>query len=144
MVRRNQSTIGLFFYFKKRPEGQQSVTRCDIYTCWAADHSTRHNSIPPIFRSTQSLASSTPLSVLRKRHSPGFVRPLTQLAVFPLTIFSRSRWPSHILCFGLLSIFIVLSTGTEFQYFKPSHSRRDATFACVMVASAASGDDSYA
>lgn len=100
--------------------------------------------MPPIFLSTQSLASSTPRSVLRNKHSPGFVNPLTQLAVFPRTIFSRSLCPIHIRCLGLLSIFIDLNTGSEFQYLSPSHSRRDATLACVMTASAASGEPEYA
>ncbi len=94
-------------------------------------HKTLHNIIPPTFLSTHSLASKTPRSVLTKRHSPGLVNPSTYPALLPLTIFARLSTSSHILFVGLLTMFILLSTGSLFQYFNPSHSLRVLIFDCV-------------
>lgn len=75
-----------------------------------------------------------PRSVPTNMHSPVRVRPLTYFASRPSTIFSMSRKPSHIRCVGLLTMLILLSTGSPFQYFNPSQRRRVATFACVTMA----------
>jgi len=67
--------------------------------------------------------------------------PLTQCASLPFTIVSNSLCPTHTLFFGFDSIDILLNTGSEFQYFNPNHSRLDAIFSCVTVASSMSAAD---
>src|SRR5262249_23019673 len=94
-------------------------------------HLTLHNNIPPIFRSTHSLASMTPLSVMTKRHSPGFVRPFTYPLCLPNTILLKPSTSIQILLVGLLISSSFSMTGSLFQYFNPSHNLRDATFSRV-------------
>lgn len=102
-----------------------------VFCVSTISYNTLHNSIPPTFLSTHSLASKIPLSVLINIHSPGFVSPFTNPASLPRTIFPRPSTSIQIRFVGLLTILIWLNTGSLFQYFKPSHNRRVLIFSCV-------------
>lgn len=96
---------------------------------------TRQSGIPPIFLSTHSLASMTPLSVLTAIISPICVMPLTSPARPPRTTIPNSFEFSHMRFVGFEIICALCSTGKPSQYFKPSHSRLEARFACVTTPS---------
>ena len=84
--------------------------------------------MPPNFLSTHSRASNMPRSVVKNMHSPGWVNPLTYADSLVRVIFPRSSLVNHILLVGLLTSFIFLSTGSLFQYLRPSHYLRLAGF----------------
>lgn len=83
---------------------------------------TLQRTIPPTLLSIASRASSNPVFVKRNKHSPGRVSPSTKLDLFPLTILSRSSTSTLTLRLGLLTISILLITGSFLQYFRPTHT----------------------
>jgi hypothetical protein len=87
--------------------------------------------MPPIFLSTHSLASTTPLSVVTNKHSPGRLNPLTYPYCLPRTSVDSPSVSAHIRLVGFETICIFSITGSLFQYFMPNHSLLEATFSCV-------------
>ena len=94
---------------------------------------TRHKIMPPVLFSTQSLTSMSPRSVVTYILSPTPLNPLTYPLASPLASASISRKPIHTRRVGLLTKCIFCNTGSLFQYLSPTHKRRDAMFACVMM-----------